>query len=207
MPGPERRISAFPGPALLLAALAVLLAPLLLAALLPSLPKVTQDYLAALPLPLVEMECAALFALFILPLFKSPPPEKSSPAVVGLLRGAFLGVALLPLAVIARVAWPVPAAAVLGGCFLVAVLGAGAAAAGAAFGAKGLAAAILAAGLPGLAGFFGDAAGLPLGWLGALSPFAAIEALGSGGSAWLLGLLPGMGLLLAGLLRRPVRSA
>ena len=206
-PGPEERVSAAPGPALLLTALAVLLAPLLLAALWPRLPGLARGYLAALPLPLVEIECAAVLALFVLPLFRTPSPEQVNPVVLGLVRGLFLGAAALPLAVVARAVCPVPAGAVLAGCLLAAVLGAGAVAASAAFGAGGLAAAILAAGLPGMAGFFGQAAGLPLGWLGTLSPFEAIEALGGGGSAWALGLLPGMGLLLAGLLRRPVRSA
>ena len=189
---------AAPGPALLLAALLALALPLALAALMPQLPALVRSYLPLLPLPLLEVECALAFALLGLPVFNAPPPGKSSPALTGLVRGGFLGLVALPFVLVARVAWPVPVGPLLAGCLLVAALGAGAAAATAAFGAKGLAGAVAAAVLPGLAGFFGEAVAMPLGWLQNLCPFLAVETAARGEAAWTLGLLPGMALLVAG---------
>jgi hypothetical protein len=197
---------AAPGPALLLAALAALLLPLLAAALMPQLPATLRGYLPLLPLPLLEIEFALAFAILVLPAFRAPSPEESSPAVTGLVRGLFLGLAALPFALAARIVWPAPAGAVLAGCVLVAALGAGAAASAAAFGVKGLMAAVAAATLPGLVGFFGEAADLPLGWLGSLCPFLAADAAARGGAAWTLGLLPGIALLAASQVLRPGAS-
>jgi len=194
---------AAPGPALLLVVLVALALPLALAALMPQLPAVARNYLPLLPLPLLEIEWALACGLLVLPVFRAPSPEQSSPAVTGLVRGLFLGLVALPLALVARIAWPAPAGAVLAGCVLVALLGAGAAAATAAFGVKGLVGAVAAAVLPGLVGFFGQAVDLPLGWLESLCPFLAAETAAQGGAAWTLGLLPGMALLATSQILRP----
>ena len=186
-----------PGPALLAAAAAVLLAPIVLAALYPLLPALLRSYLIRLPLPVLEVEFALAFALFGLPLFNAPDADGRSPVLTGLARGLFLGAVALPFLLAARIAWPVPAGAVLAGCLLVAALGAGSVAAAARFGTGGLVLAIALAALPGLFGYLAVDVCAPLVRLGRLSPFVAAEMAARGEAAWGLGLLPGVALLAA----------
>jgi len=192
---PSASVSSAPGAALVLAALAVLILPVLLAAAATHLPAALRAYLPLAPLPLLELEAALVFAIFALPAFAAPAPEDSSPVLTGLARGLFLAVLAVPFALAARVVSPVSTGAVLAGCALTAAAGAGSVAAAAAFGARGLALGIAAAVLPGLAGFFGQALELPLGWLAGFCPFVAAETAVRGGAAWTLGLLPGIALL------------
>ncbi len=197
-----------PGPGLLLLALLVLVLPILLAFVLPHLPAAVGGYIPALPLPLLEIEAALVFALFALPAFRTPGAEEAGPALTGLVRGVVVAVLAVPFVFAARAVAPASVGAVLAGCALVAATGAGSAAAAAAFGARGIAAALSAAALPGLLGFFGAELDLPLGWLGALCPFTAAGTAVHGGASWTLGLLPGIALLAASAVLRskPSRS-
>lgn len=194
---PTSGAGAAPSAGLLLIALGALLVPLGLAAALPHLPAAVRPYLPRTPLPLLEIEFALAFALLALPVFKSPPAAEVSPALTGLVRGAFLGLLVLPFVLAGRADAPMTLPAILAGGLLVAVTGAGAAAAAAAFGARGLAAAAAAVVLPGVLGFLAEAVGLPLGWLGLVCPFIAAGAAAAGGAAWTLGMFPGLGLLAA----------
>lgn len=190
---------AAPGPGLLAAAGGALLLPLLLAALYPLLPEVLRIYLPVLRLPLLVVESALVFGLFLMPLFKCPGPQEAAPVLTGLARGLLLGLAALPFALAARIVAPVPIWGVLAGCLLVAVTGAGAAAGGAAFRTRGLAAAIVLTVPPALLGFLAADVCPRLAWLASISPFVAAGAALGGGGGWPLGLLPGIVLMGAGL--------
>lgn len=193
-PGP----SAAPGPGLLAASVAALFLPMLLAALFPHMPDPAREYLLKLSLPLLVIECALLFALLGLPLFPAPAPGRVNPGLVGLVRGAFLGLVAVPFVLVARVVSPAPLGAALVGCLLVGVTGAGAGAAAAAFRARGLTAAAVLAVLPGLLGFLAMDVFPPLARMIGLSPFyAAHLALASAGGWW-AGFLPGAALLAVG---------
>lgn len=196
-------VSPAPGMRLVVSLVLVLLIPPILAALMPSLPAALRAYLPQLPLPLLEVELALVFAVFALPVFNSPSAAETNPFVTGLARGCFLGLVALPFVMTMSLVWPVSTGAVLAGCALVAVAGAGAASAAAAFGNAGLAAGIAAFVLPGLFGFFGAELELPLGWLQSLCPFVAAETAARGGAGWTLGLLPGVILLAISALARP----
>ncbi|GEM_PF-3527166 len=187
-----------PGPALVLAATAFLMLPLGLAAALPALPAWLGGYLPAMPLPLLVVETALVFACFALPAFAAPGGGLASPALTGLARGLCLAALALPFCLAARIASPVPAGVILAGCALTASAGAGCAAAAAALGVRGLAVGVAVMTLPGLVGFFGTELELPLGWFSGLCPFASAWSALHGGASWTPGLLPGIALLVIG---------
>ena len=191
----RRSVGAAPGPGLISAFAATLLAAMALVLWAGPLLPWARPWLLALPLPVLLGEIALVFSVLALPAFRAEASGRLGPATAGLARGAVLAALILPPVLAARAASPVPGGTVWAAALLVFFTAGGAAAAGAAFGARSLALAAAAVALPALLGFLAADVLPGAGWLSGLSPLVALARADAEGGGWWSGALPGLALL------------
>ncbi len=192
--------SGAPGPMLLLALAAFLLAPICLAAGLSYLPGTFRSYVMILPLPVLAAEAFLVFAVLILPAFCANSSEGGNAALSGLWKGGVAATLALLVIVIARVAGPVDDRSLPLMWLMLGATAAGVAGVSTAWGARGAALAAVLCCVPALAGYCALDVYPAVAWLGRLSPFGEIARISDGGSMSWGGYLPGLALLAVSLI-------